>query len=59
MAPYIKKRMLESGTLMIGYQPIANKDYVNFWRVVISNPQASPEDMDFVIDEIDRLGSDY
>ncbi|KAI1242645.1 hypothetical protein IHE44_0000182 [Lamprotornis superbus] len=33
-------------------------DKVNFFRMVISNPAATHQDIDFLIDEIERLGQD-
>uniref|UniRef100_A0A8C5NGH8 Glutamate decarboxylase 1-like n=1 Tax=Gouania willdenowi TaxID=441366 RepID=A0A8C5NGH8_GOUWI len=56
VAPKIKAMMMESGTTMVGYQPQGNK--VNFFRMVISNPAATQSDIDFLIDEIERLGHD-
>ncbi|GLD51357.1 glutamate decarboxylase 1-like isoform X1 [Lates japonicus] len=51
-----KIMMMESGTTMVGYQPQGNK--VNFFRMVVSNPAATQSDIDFLIDEIERLGHD-
>lgn len=56
VAPVIKARMMEYGTTMVGYQPQGDK--VNFFRMVISNPAATFEDIDFLIEEIERLGQD-
>uniref|UniRef100_A0A4W5RRW9 Glutamate decarboxylase 1b n=1 Tax=Hucho hucho TaxID=62062 RepID=A0A4W5RRW9_9TELE len=56
VAPKIKAMMMESGTTMVGYQPQGQK--VNFFRMVISNPAALQSDIDFLIDEIERLGHD-
>ncbi|KAL7385093.1 hypothetical protein ABVT39_015349 [Epinephelus coioides] len=56
VAPKIKAMMMESGTTMVGYQPQGDK--VNFFRMVISNPAATRSDIDFLIEEIERLGSD-
>ncbi|XP_031700960.1 cysteine sulfinic acid decarboxylase isoform X1 [Anarrhichthys ocellatus] len=56
VAPVIKERMMKQGTMMVGYQPLGNK--VNFFRVVVFSPQLSQKDMDFFIDEIERLGID-
>ncbi|MGH0183732.1 UNVERIFIED_CONTAM: hypothetical protein FKN15_013251 [Acipenser sinensis] len=56
VAPVIKTRMMEHGTTMVSYQPQGDK--VNFFRMVISNPAAAFEDIDFLIDEIERLGQD-
>ena len=56
VAPKIKQRMVEQGTLLIGYQP--DGDRVNFFRMVVSNTAATTQDMDFVVSEIQRLGHD-
>lgn len=56
VAPKIKAMMMESGTTMVGYQPQGNK--VNFFRMVISNPAATRSDIDFLIEELERLGND-
>uniref|UniRef100_A0A8C9WLJ7 Glutamate decarboxylase 2 n=1 Tax=Scleropages formosus TaxID=113540 RepID=A0A8C9WLJ7_SCLFO len=56
VAPVIKARMMEYGTTMVSYQPQGDK--VNFFRMVISNPAATFEDIDFLIEEIERLGQD-
>ncbi|XP_068101644.1 glutamate decarboxylase 1 isoform X2 [Hyperolius riggenbachi] len=56
VAPKIKAFMMESGTTMVGYQPQGDK--ANFFRMVISNPAATKSDIDFLVDEIVRLGQD-
>ncbi|XP_053546057.1 glutamate decarboxylase 1 isoform X1 [Bombina bombina] len=56
VAPKIKALMMESGTTMVGYQPQGDK--ANFFRMVISNPAATKSDIDFLIEEIERLGQD-
>ena len=56
VAPAIKKRMMESGRLMIGYQPLFEK--VNFFRSVLSNPAVEREDLEFLVAEIARLGEE-
>ncbi|XP_069116552.1 cysteine sulfinic acid decarboxylase-like isoform X1 [Argopecten irradians] len=56
VAPVIKERMTMNGTMLIGYQPDGNT--VNFFRMIVSNLGVTKEDMQFVVDEIDRLGSD-
>jgi glutamate decarboxylase len=48
--------MMESGTLMIGYQPQGN--IPNFFRNIISNPAVKKCDVDFLLAEVDRLGQD-
>ncbi|KAK3092362.1 hypothetical protein FSP39_001932 [Pinctada imbricata] len=56
VAPVIKERMTTNGTMLIGYQPDGER--VNFFRMIVSNLEIVKKDMDFVIDEIDRLGKD-
>jgi len=48
--------MMESGRLMIGYQPLFEK--VNFFRSVLSNPAVEREDLEFLVAEIARLGEE-
>ncbi|KAL1237528.1 Glutamate decarboxylase [Trichinella spiralis] len=54
VAPKIKAKMMSSGSTMVGYQP--DKDKPNFFRMIISNPATTYEDLDFFIEEIIRLG---
>ncbi|XP_030015110.1 acidic amino acid decarboxylase GADL1 [Sphaeramia orbicularis] len=56
VAPVVKERMMKKGSMMVGYQPHGDK--ANFFRMIIISPQVSRQDMDFVLDEIDRLGRD-
>lgn len=42
--------------MMIGYNPDGN--LINFFRMINSNFDTQIEDMDFIIEEIDRLGRD-
>uniref|UniRef100_A0A3B4YYX4 Uncharacterized protein n=1 Tax=Seriola lalandi dorsalis TaxID=1841481 RepID=A0A3B4YYX4_SERLL len=56
VAPRIKARMMEKGSVLIGYQPLGAR--VNFFRCVFSNPATQQEDVDFLLDEIARLGRD-
>ncbi|XP_045880322.1 glutamate decarboxylase 1-like [Meles meles] len=56
IAPKIKSQMVEAGTAMINYQPCGDK--VNFFRMVFSNPATRRADVDYLIDEIERLGKD-
>ncbi len=56
VAPQIKGRMMEKGSVLIGYQPLGTK--VNFFRCVFSNPATQQEDIDFLLDEIVWLGHD-
>ncbi|XP_069469714.1 glutamate decarboxylase 1-like isoform X1 [Ambystoma mexicanum] len=56
VAPKIKAMMMEEGTTMVSYQPHGDK--VNFFRMVFSNPATRKSDVDFLVDEIERLGKD-
>lgn len=47
------------GTMMIGYQPLQEKGFPNFFRMIVTaTPPRGKADMDFVITEIERLGKD-
>ena len=52
----IKKKMMLEGTMMITYQPIGER--VNFFRMVLLNADNTTGDMDYVVDEVERLGRD-
>lgn len=53
----IKEKMTLAGTLMIGYQPLAQKNLGNFFRMVVHGvPHPSKADMDFVLNEIEKFG---
>ncbi|XP_068236419.1 acidic amino acid decarboxylase GADL1-like [Palaemon carinicauda] len=59
VAPEIKARMMKEGTLMIGYQPLKNKNLVNFFRLLNHCiPTPTKATMDYVVNEIERLGND-
>jgi len=56
VAPKIKERMMKEGTMMITYQP--SDDLPNFFRLVLQNSSLDQNDMDYFVNEIERLGSD-
>nr|CAD7430262.1 unnamed protein product [Timema monikensis] len=57
VAPKIKERLVRSGTLMIGYQPLAHKHLKNFFRAVSAcHPPPTTADMDHTLIEIERHG---
>lgn len=56
VAPAIKERMMRKGSMMVGYQPHGAK--VNFFRQIVTNPAVTKDDLDFFLDEIERLGWD-
>jgi len=47
---------MQSGTLMISYQPLFEKP--NFFRNIISNAGVQKKDVDFLLAELHRLGDD-
>ncbi|XP_037131510.1 glutamate decarboxylase 1 isoform X3 [Syngnathus acus] len=56
VAPQIKGRLMEKGSVMIGYQPTSTK--VNFFRCIFANPATQHEDIEFLVEEIAQLGHD-
>ena len=42
--------------MMVTYMPLGNKP--NLFRMVTISPLSTEKDMNFVLDEIDRLGND-
>ena len=50
--------MMDNGSMMIGFNPLTSKGFVNFFRVIVTNPMTTKEDMDFILDEMERLGKD-
>lgn len=48
--------MMNSGTLMISYQPLGDKP--NFFRNIVSNSGVQKKDIDFLVNELHRLGDD-
>ena len=58
MAPQIKEGMTRDGTMLIGYNPLSGHGLVNFFRIILSGADHTYHDMDFVLDEIERLRKD-
>lgn len=56
ITPILKGRMMTTGTIMVGYQP--QGQLPNFFRCIISNQAVSEVDIDFLVEEFDRLGTD-
>nr|XP_035944537.1 cysteine sulfinic acid decarboxylase isoform X2 [Halichoerus grypus] len=56
VAPVLKERMVKEGSMMIGYQPHGTRG--NFFRMVVANPALTRADMDFLLNELERLGRD-
>ncbi|RUS72457.1 hypothetical protein EGW08_019774 [Elysia chlorotica] len=58
VAPKLKERMMKAGTLMIQYQALSDKNWVNFYRIIMLNRHLTHRDLDFVLEEFERLGHD-
>lgn len=56
ICPILKSRMMQTGTLMVGYQPDDRRP--NFFRNIISSAAVTESDIDFLLNEMDRLGHD-
>ncbi|XP_066225737.1 cysteine sulfinic acid decarboxylase isoform X2 [Saccopteryx leptura] len=56
VAPVLKERMVKEGSMMIGYQPHGTRG--NFFRMIVANPALTRADMDFLLNELERLGQD-
>ena len=46
--------MMLKGSTMVGYQPLGQLP--NFFRMITSNPASTHADVDFLLEEIVRLG---
>ncbi|KAI4590541.1 hypothetical protein MJG53_001590 [Ovis ammon polii x Ovis aries] len=57
VAPILKERMVRKGSMMIGYQPHGTRS--NFFRMVVANPALTRADMDFLLNQLERLGQDF
>ncbi|XP_075224255.1 glutamate decarboxylase-like protein black [Lycorma delicatula] len=55
VAPKIKEEMVRKGSMLITYQPLNNLP--NFFRLVLQNSALNYSDMDYLIEELERLGS--
>ncbi|XP_063808162.1 cysteine sulfinic acid decarboxylase isoform X3 [Pseudophryne corroboree] len=56
VAPIIKERMMKKGSMMVGYQSHGNR--VNFFRQIVVNPEVTKDDLDFFLNEIEKLAED-
>lgn len=54
LAPKLMGQLIENGTVIIQFQTLG--DLPNFFRIVITNPLIAEEDINFIVDEIDRAG---
>ncbi|CAO1401631.1 unnamed protein product [Diamesa tonsa] len=57
---FIKEKMVKDGKVMCGYTPLLHKNIGNFFRMVVTcHPKATNESMDFVLNEIQRIGEEF
>lgn len=56
VAPKVKEAMMKKGSMMITYQPLHKLP--NFFRIVFQNACLTETDMDYFLDEIEKLGKD-
>ena len=56
VAPKLKALMMEKGSIMVTYQPLG--ELPNFFRIAISNTAMTKSDLDFVLDEFEKLSED-
>jgi len=47
---------MKAGSMMITYQPL--RHYPNFFRLVLQSSEVKKADIDFFLDEIEKLGKD-
>ena len=57
VAPESKKRLVMEGSLMLGFQPMKKTNF-NVFRMACVSPQIKRKDLDFVLDETERLEKD-
>lgn len=56
----IKERMMINGNLMVGYSPLPHKNIGNFFRMVVTcHPPPSHGSMNFVLDQIEKIGESF
>ena len=54
----IFERMQKDGTCLIQHNPLTDFDLPNFFRLTLKGEKSRIEDMDYLLEEIDRLGRD-
>uniref|UniRef100_A0A182VX91 Cysteine sulfinic acid decarboxylase n=1 Tax=Anopheles minimus TaxID=112268 RepID=A0A182VX91_9DIPT len=55
----IKEQLVKRGTVLVGYVPLLHKGIGNFFRMVVTcHPRPTPETMQYIIDEIERVGEE-
>ncbi|CAB0016707.1 unnamed protein product [Nesidiocoris tenuis] len=58
VGPALKKKLVESGDMMIGYQPLEHRNLKNFFRMVVTcHPPRTKSDMDSAVGLIEKYGN--
>eukprot|EP01147_Barroeca_monosierra_P000560 gene560-3877_t len=52
------RRMQLAGSMMISFNPLLDHSLPRFFRLILNNTTVNKTDMDFVLEEMDRLGED-
>ncbi|KAK9508921.1 hypothetical protein O3M35_006362 [Rhynocoris fuscipes] len=59
VAPKLKKNLVQSSKLMIGYQPLAHKNLKNFFRLVVTgHPKFTKQEADHTIELLELYGAE-
>lgn len=54
----IFERMVQDGTMLIQQNPLEEFNLPNFFRLTLKNEKSTIADMDYILENIDRLGQD-
>jgi glutamate/tyrosine decarboxylase-like PLP-dependent enzyme len=54
----IYARMQQRGTMLVNFNPLPDHGLPRFFRIVFNSPRVATTDVEFVLDEIERLGAD-
>ena len=55
----IKKRLILDGSLMIDYASLPQSNLGNFFRIVVKcYPLPTPTSMDYILNQIEKVGAD-
>ncbi|CAB0016708.1 unnamed protein product [Nesidiocoris tenuis] len=58
VGPALKKKLVENGDMMIGYQPLEHRNLKNFFRMVVTcHPPRTKSDMDSAVGLIEKYGN--
>eukprot|EP00038_Savillea_parva_P023500 m.41201 g.41201 ORF g.41201 m.41201 type:complete len:515 (+) comp6096_c0_seq2:61-1605(+) len=49
--------MQNAGTMLVNFNPLSDHKLPRFFRIIMNQPRVTEADLDFVLDEIERLGA--